>query len=488
LVAGLPAAPAMADDRPPPAVKALEGAVQAYRNGGCAKAAPLAATAIAGPEGLDGKMLSLAYDLVMECAVEAKDFAKAGAYAKRAIARPEASDFAWRMAVAGDFEAKRYSDGLDTIDRMISTGRGGALNSFPPAYFMQIRAQLERSGDAANEMRLLAILANPAYDPDDASAKIDDMSDWVRARYARKLLAAGKRDEARGMIAGLQGYSALVEVAFDPDLLALNGKPVDFRAVVEADLARHRAMLDRYPHALGVIDAIALDLHRLGRDDEVVTLLNATQPRLDTPGAFDDLAEKLPWFWNALAYAYLATGKYDAMVDAFSKGGKLKEGGLPNVSQIINLAQQQLVFGHAEEALATLDRMGEKPDASPYGLMQVRVVRGCAYAALGQLDKARVDLAYATAHEKDDPSTVSTLELCVGDEDAAAASYIRRLAKPDDRRGAMLELADYDAPDPRAPRSPFADRFDRVRKRADVVAAIRAAGGPVRLHLQTDPF
>jgi hypothetical protein len=52
----------------------------------------------------------------------------------------------------------------------------------------------------------------------------------------------------------------------------------------------------------------------------------------------------------------------------------------------------------------------------------------------------------------------------------------------------MLDLADYDAPNPRAPKSIVAPRLDRVRKRADVVAAIRAAGGPVRIHLQTDPF
>ena len=70
--------------------------------------------------------------------------------------------------------------------------------------------------------------------------------------------------------------------------------------------------------------------------------------------------------------------------------------------------------------------MGETPAASPYGLMQIRSIRGCAYAALGELDKARADLAYAIAHEKDDPATVTALDLCVGDEEGAAASYINQ--------------------------------------------------------------
>ena len=488
LMAVLGAPLAAAGDGTPDAKKALSDALQAYRDNDCAKAASLVAPVIAAPASADAKDLSLAYDITIDCAWKAKDMAKAGDYAKREIALDESSDFAWRMAIITDFEAKRPGAALDTIDRMLTKGRGGTLNGFPPAYLLQKHNQLERDGDAADDTRLLAVLANPAYDPDDISAKVDGLGDYVRALYARKLVAAGKRDEARAMAADLGGYQAMVEVAFDPGLLALRGRPVDFRAVVEADLTRHRAMLDRYPHALAVINAEAMDLFRLGRNDETIALLKATELRIATPAAFDDLGEKLPWFWNALGYAYVATGKYDEMVAAFAKGGQLKEGGAPNVSQMINLADQQMIFGHATEALATLDRMGASPDASPYGLMQVRIVRGCAYALLGQVDKARADLSYAIAHESDDPATVTALDLCLGDEDAAAASYVRRLAAPASRRIAMMDLADYDTADPRTPKSPFAAQTDRVRKRPDVVAAIRVAGGPVRIHLQANPF
>jgi len=488
LVGVVMADPAIAGNATPDAGALLSEALQAYRSGDCAKTTSLVVPVIAAPRSATGKQLSFAYDLAIECARQAKDFAKVGDYAKRAIALDDASDFAWQMAVAADFEAQHYTVGLDTIDRMLAAGRGGALNSISPIYLLQLRTRLAREGDNANETRLLAILSNPVYDPDDISIKIDNTRDLMRALYARKLLAAGKNEEARGQVADLAGYSAMTEVAFDSRLRALYGKPVDFREVVEADLARHRAMLDRYPHALAVTNAIARDLHRLGRDDEAIVLLKAALPRLTAPGEFDDLEDHLPWFWNAFAYAYVTTGKYDEMVDAFTKGSALKEGGAENVSQVINLASQQVVFGRAKDALVTLGRMGESPAASPYGLMQIRTVRGCAYATLGQLDKARADLAYAIAHEKDDPVTVTALDLCVGDEDGAAASLIRRLASVDDRRTAMLDLADYDAPDPRAPKSIFAVRFDHVRKRADVVAAIREAGGPVRIHLQTDPF
>jgi len=357
------------------------------------------------------------------------------------------------------------------------------LNSFDPVFLVQLHVRLERSGDAANDTRLLALLANPAYDPDDIAAKIDDLGDYMRALYARKLIALGKQDEAHALLADLKGYNAMTEVAFDPVLLALRGKPVDFRAVVLADLARHRTMVERYPQSLAAINAVARDLNMLGRSDEAIVMLKATVIRAAVPNTFDDDQAKLRWTWDALADAYYATGKYNEMVDAYNHSAQPSADNALDVDQAINLAGRQYGFRHAADAIATLDRMGAKPDLSPYGAMMVRKTRGCSYALLGQLDKARAELAEAIAHERDAPPAVTQLELCVGDESAAAASLVRRLANPESRREAMLAVADYDASDPRSPKGPFGAAYDRILKRPEVVSAIRAAGGRVRIHL-----
>ena len=483
-LAGAPGV-AAADDPPPDAKATLAAAIDAYRTKDCPKAISLVAPIVAAPGSTNPRDLAQAYDLTVDCTWQGGDHEKAGVIARRAIKLDESSDYVWRVAVFVDFQAKRYAAGLDTIDQMLAAGRAGTLNSFDPRFFMQIHTLLERGGDSVNDTRLLAILANRAYDPDELFAKINGFGDYMRALYARKLLAADKRDEARKLIADLEGYEAMAEIAFDPGLLALRGSPIDFHAVVEADLARHRALVERYPSALAAINAVGLDLHRLGRNDEAIAFLKAAQPRFNLPDAYDydDIDRELGWFWDRMAGAYAAIGKYDEMVAAFTKAGQAKEGGAANVSQIINLASQQAGFGRPAEALKTLDLLGTAVNASPYGLMQIRAVRGCAYAELGQLDKARAVLAEAVAHEQDDPATVTALYLCVGDEDAAAASYVRRLAGAETRRPAMLELADFDAPDPRAPKAPYADRSDRVRKRPAVAEAIRAAGGPVKIHL-----
>lgn len=466
----------------------FRAALDAYNGGDCAKAVSLVTPLMKGGPAVSGSHQANAYDLAITCALKDQDLARAGDYARRATALPDGSAFAWRIRFAADAETKHYGAAIDTLEAMMR-GNGKALNALRPVWLWRMRRALVRAGDEANDIRLLKIIADPAYDPDDLKAKVEDTGDVARALYARKLLKAGQRDAARAQLDGLQGFRALSDVAFDRDLLALRDKPIDLHAAVENDLVRHRAMVVRYPRWLGAINAVAVDLFRLGRNDESIALLKATLSRLNSNDAFDDQSEALPWFWNAMAYSYEATGQYDAMVAAFAKGAAApEEGGTSNVSQFINLAANQVEFGRGKEALATLAKMGDKPQASPYGLMQIRIVRGCAQAALGQIDKARAELDYAVAHPDDDPAAVTSLSLCVGDLDRAAASYVARLGNADTRLLAVLELAEYDPRDPRAPVGPAEPALDQVRKRSDIVAAVRAAGGPFRIHLQRDPF
>jgi tetratricopeptide (TPR) repeat protein len=472
-----------AEGASPDTAKTLADASEAFANGDCAKVTSLASTIFDSPTPAKADDVSQAYDLAIQCAWGNKDFAKAVEYANRAIARRVDSNLDWRVLLVADFNAGRFVSAVDTIERMLAAGRGGALNSVDPSLLFQLHIRLERGGDAANDTRLLAILANPVFDPDDITGKISGIGDYLRALYARKLAAAGKLTEARTLIADLEGYNAMIEIAFDPELLKLRGKPVDFRAVVEADLARHRAMVERFPKSLAAINAVAGDLNTLGRSDEAIVLLKETLPRTAVPGTFDDDQAKLRWTWDALANAYTVTGNYDAMINAYNQGVKADGSKSPNVDQTINLAGRQYGFGRAADALATLERLGAKPDLSPYGAMQVFKIRGCANAVLGRLNEARAQLALAIAHERDAPPIVTTLNICVGDEAAAAASLVKRLTEPETRREAMLAVADYDDSAPRSPKAPFAAAYDRILKRPEVVRAIRAAGGRVRIHL-----
>jgi len=485
-----PVAAAAADTAPSHDRQAIAAAGQALDARDCVKVAAILAPLLAAPPAAEGRDVADAFDISIRCALGASDLAKATDFAGRAIAVPAASDYAWHMAIGLNFNAGKFGAGIDAIERMRAEGRGAAFNSIDVKWLMQALFALQKSGDDANETRLLRVMADPAYNPDDVQAHIEGVGDYARTLYARKLLAAGKRDEARAIVSDIQGYDSMAQVAFDPALRALLGHPVDLRAVAEADLVRHRALLDRYPQALSAIVVVSFDLRRLGRYDEDIAFLTAAIPAVAKPSDFDDADEMVPWFWNALGYGYYMTGKYDAMVAAFARGNWPNKAGLPNVELSLNLAEYQVDFNRPKDALATLAPFNGGIGMTPPGLMRFHLLHGCAQAELGDLAAARADLAYAQAHEKDNARRLAELELCVGEEDAAAASYIRQLQDTNrlTRQSAIIALADYDPPDPRAPKSPFADREERVRKRADVDAALRAAvGGPVRVRLQVEP-
>ena len=258
------------DDDTSRARQVVGAASQAFGERDCAKVESLLAPILATPTVVAANDLSRAYDFSITCALQEKNLTKATDLAKRATKLPESTDYAWRIAVGLDFNANNFGSGLDSIDRMLAAGRTAALNSIDPRWLVRALFALQGNGDSVNETRLLAVLADPSYDPDDVQAQIESIGDYARVLYARKLLAAGKRNEASKMLAGIKGYDTMAQVAFDPRLSALLERPVDLRAVVEADLARHRALLDRYPRALSAINEVSFDLRRLGRYDEDV--------------------------------------------------------------------------------------------------------------------------------------------------------------------------------------------------------------------------
>lgn len=131
--------------------------------------------------------------------------------------------------------------------------------------------------------------------------------------------------------------------------------------------------------------------------------------------------------------------------------------------------------GRARDALEVIQTVGE---ASPYGDMWIADVRACAAAQLGDATLQETSMAFLREHADDNIAAVTHASLCVNDLDGAAALYIRRLADPEQRSGALLALQRYRLP----PGSslPFnivlLERLEQVRARPDVQAAIEAVG------------
>lgn len=469
------------------ALPRLREALAAYQQDDCKTVLKQALPVVdAKPPIEEERLLAAAYDLVIGCEAAIGRSREANDHAVRATALWSGSDFAWRMRLLLALADKRHADAVATIEAMLTEGRAAALNAFDPPQLWRLHRDLDEAGRDDLDLRLLKVLTDTAYQPEEPNFLIEGKGSMGVA-YARKLLTAGQRDRARAALGEATGLSAMLAIMFDRDLRALLDRKPDLRAVVEADLERHRALMQTQPDRLGVVNDVALDLRRLGRLPEALAVLDAARARTEREDGFVDRGRYLPWWWDQIGYVHAATGDYDAMVASFSRGAALHEEGAPNVSQVINLAALQLRFGKADAALATLLPLGDgQKNVSPYGRMQILGVRGRAYAQKGDTARAAAMLADAIEHETDDPSIVTDLLLALNDQDGAAASYIRRLDNPKWRTAALIELSDYDAPDPRAPAHPFLAGIRTQRSRADVQAAIERAGGIETLGLQRD--
>ena len=433
-----------------------------------------------GGSGLAGKIEAALFELVTSCEIDKELTDKAYQHSVRGTRLEASSDWLWRTRFGLEHFTDRYAEAVATVEAM-SQGRGAALNGVDSSRLWGLHSDLKEAGLHDLRRRLLAVLAADAYDPEDVLGP----PDGFRLAYANILADAGDAQGARAIVQRLVMPAQLAAASLDIRLRGFLPADLDLRAAAEADLARNREAMALHPDKLRPIFEAAGNLRQLGRPQEALALMQSFAARVEDPKAFTDRADSLSWWWNELGRTYEMLGRYDDMIAAFGKGAATEEGGLLNVSQVLNMGSVQVSFRRGEEALRTVSVFDDpNRKASPYGKMVLAYVRGCAHAVAGRAGNGAADVAYAKEHERDNPGVLTSLLLCHGDMDGAAASIIRRLDNPDDRAEALLELSDYDDPPVVLPPHPVDSRIPALKERPDVKAAIQRAGGIRRFRLQ----
>ncbi|UUX99886.1 hypothetical protein [Sphingomonas sp. J315] len=163
----------------------------------------------------------------------------------------------------------------------------------------------------------------------------------------------------------------------------------------------------------------------------------------------------------------------------------MEEDGSPNVSQIINLAGVQMRMGRHADALKTLPAEGADFPVSPFGAMQMRLVRVCANVGLGNAAAVAIDRAEIEAKSKDAPEALRRLYLCLGDMDAAARAVIAELDNPEQRIETLIDFSDFDPSPTPTPETAYSKGIEALKLREDVQAALKKAGGTRRIALQS---
>lgn len=419
------------------------------------------------------------------CLDEAGDKNAAYAEARQAMEIAGTNNVNWGVLLDGQSRTKNWPALVASLEA-IAKDQPLMLNQLPLAWLNYVDLQLRRANQTALRRRYLALFADSSYWPDEPGGS----TEGFRFRYAVLLADAGEQEKANAIARLLTNPSLLISLSLDPRFRPVFGDDLDLRAVTERYLTQLRTQVGRFPNAIRPVIDVAEYQRLLGRPQDALATLRALEPAIKGDTPLSDRDDNVIWWWDQMSRAHHAAGDVPAAIATLRTASAIKEGNAVNVSQTINLANLQLTTGDPAGAMATLKPLDGAGDgtASPYGVMQVVGVRGCASHRLGQQAVADADLAYARSHSSDAPSTFTMLQLCHGDLDGAAASMIARLENKDQRHGALEELSTFDAPPNTLPRDSVDLALATLRTRPDVKAAAQKAGGTRHFNIQMSGF
>jgi tetratricopeptide (TPR) repeat protein len=456
---------------------------QAKDSKGCVKKVR-AVTGTSGFSRLNDQFRGYAYYIAAICSLDANDLDASREFAVQATLVGNGTPEMWRLRGGLEMENEAQPVAAMTGLEAMAARAPDSLNALPQRWVYQFYNRIKKGSDFPLRRRALELFAAKTYDP----VEVGGSTDYFRSELATLRAAEGNVIGASALIATITQPTTLLDLSLDPRTRALIPNDFDARAATERELTRRRDVAASHPASLGAVIDVANALRWLGRYEEALAELARASPEGAAGASFTDLDEKLNWWWDAVGYANVYLGRYDAALTAFRHGIDTKESGDLNVSQSINLANQQMIFGRNGDAIKTLEPVGDGKGASPFGIMQLIGVRGCVRLRAGDKAGADVDYAYAKAHEQDAPDTLTNLALCRNDLDVAAASLVRRLADTERRVDALLMVSDFDPLPAAYPKQVEHERLILVKARPEVKAAVARAGGARRFNLMSAPF
>lgn len=421
------------------------------------------------------------------CAEQRNLFDEALDDARNATEVPGADAGVWTLRFRAALEARQLEDAPDAVEAL---GRSSpaTLNQITVAAFHGFKTQAVAAGHADLALRLYAALEAANYTPAGSGAGGAD-SIWLDE--AAMAADAGDARHAAALIGRLTHTRSLIRVKLDSRFaaaVAADPARFDLKAAALRELDRDRADMAAHPDRLAALRAVATDLMGLERFDEALALDQSALDRIaQAPRgkpAFADQDRWLNFLHDGKSGALRRLGRFDDAVQAMRDGARLPEQGQRNVSQTINLSELLNTVGRPEEALAALKPFDSGLKASPFGEAWVHAERACAYYKLGRTAQIAPELAWLTAHQRDNPDARQEGVFCGGSTGDLAAEFIAELKDPDQRQGALVALSEFDPPSATTPFLAEAlATMAAIRARPDIRAAVAAAGHTERIPL-----
>lgn len=372
-------------------------------------------------------------------AEEQGDHKKAYGFLVRATALPEADDEAWFTRLRSAYALKDYPDSAICVTT-IARRWPDKLAGINERAMITIERQLLDGDHATQRLAYLQALFDAQWKDSDGEPNEfwQDLATLQLAHgHTKQAAAAAARiDSARTVL------SMRVDKRFDV-LTHADQKHYDVDRTLAREIDSARLQMQAAPHKLRPMVRLQSLLLSAQHYDEVLALADAVIAKTqDGNGSalYEDFDQQYIWLLDERSRALARLGRWDEAVEQWQRAARRPEDGGMNVSQIINLGQLYADLQRPREALSTVQELGSM---SPYGRMQLEIVR--LEAAIVQQDQAAISthLAYMREHRKDAITTWQAALLVSNQLDEATDLLVERLKNEDWRSQALEDMQIY---------------------------------------------
>lgn len=355
----------------------------------------------------------------------------------RASSFSQSDGIAWYFRLSAAFDLRNYQDSAYCVIT-ITQRWPDTLDEVSRQAIYTIKTQLE--GDPKFEREYLQAL----FDVEWSDSYGEPSVLW--RELARLWLAQGNVQKAAIAAARITSARVALGMLVDDRFDSITQKnlaayDVDRLAQKEIDDARTRVAADKdqLSHVV-TLQGLMLDTRHYDEALAIADDVIAKSKDGKGPALYKDFDDHYIWILDQRARALARLGRWDEAAEQWGRAARRPEQGQMNVSQIINLGQFYVDLRRPKDAL---DAIAELGNMSPYGRMQLEMVK--LGVALQQYDAAATaeHLAYMREHRADAIATWQNALLLSNDLDAAGDLLVERLQSEQWRSDALTDMQQY---------------------------------------------
>lgn len=345
----------------------------------------------------------------------------------------------WHTRLRAAYDLKDYSDAARCVTQIARRWPKTLVEIREQAIFrIGIQLKEEKSDDAYRD------LLESLFDAEWTSNDADPDALWVD--LTRLLLA--RNDVRKAKQAASRVHVPLEIVALRADrrfdrITRKDPEAFDVARAIDSALKNAEAEAHASPDRLQPLMRLQIRLLESSKFERVISIADDVIAKTTaSSGAktYADFDDYYVWFLDHRAQALAWLGRWDEGLKQREKAARRPEGGQMNVSQVINLGELYNALGRPRDAL---DAIAEVGAMSPYGRMQLEMVRLDASLQLDDTQAAANHLAFMREHRTDAIGTWQTALVIADDSQGAVNLLLERLKREDWRNQALVEIQDY---------------------------------------------